>query len=226
MEKNGIISQLGTILAHESKQPLGTLSNYLTILQIYLDKNKETDSFRDEVLKTMGDQLERLNGLVNSVRNFAKKRQNPLVKTNLIEVAQKALRNYEASEPRFKRIKFNFQNKIESAYVLSEPLSLELLILSLIKNGFEEADLNTKTNPILKVSIYEDGDRYCLEVENSGKEMTDKDIERIVTLGESVKPEGLGLGLSIIRGIADQFGADIKFKRRNGGGVIADVFFH
>ena len=99
LEKNGIISQLGTILAHESKQPLGTLSNYLTILQIYLNKNKETDSLRDEVLKTMGDQLERLNGLVNSVRNFAKKRQNPLVKTNLIEVAQKALRNYEASEP-------------------------------------------------------------------------------------------------------------------------------
>ena len=225
LEKNGIISQLGTILAHESKQPLGTLSNYLTILQIYLNKNKETDSFRDEVLKTMGDQLERLNGLVNSVRNFAKKRQNPLVKTNLIEVAQKALRNYEASEPRFKRIKFNFQNKIGSAYVLSEPLSLELLILNLIKNGFEEADLNSKTNPILKVSISEDDDRYCLEVENSGKEMTDKDIERIVTLGESVKPEGLGLGLSIIRGIADQFGADIKFKRRNGGGVIADVFF-
>lgn len=190
-----------------------------------MNKNKETDSLRDEVLKTMGDQLERLNGLVNSVRNFAKKRQNPLVKTNLIEVAQKALRNYEASEPRFKRIKFNFQNKIGSAYVLSEPLSLELLILNLIKNGFEEADLNSKTNPILKVSISEDDDRYCLEVENSGKEMTDKDIERIVTLGESVKPEGLGLGLSIIRGIADQFGADIKFKRRNGGGVIADVFF-
>ncbi len=103
--------------------------------------------------------------------------------------------------------------------MLSEPLSLELLILNLIKNGFE-ADLNSKTNPILKVSISEDDDRYCLEVENSGKEMTDKDIERIVTLGESVKPEGLGLGLSIIRGIADQFGADIKFKRRNGGGVL------
>lgn len=225
LEKNGIISQLGTILAHEAKQPLGTLSNYLTILQIRLSKNKEKDEFCDEILETMGTQLERLNGLVNSVRNFAKKKQSPLVKTDLIEVAQKALRNYETSEPGFKKIKFRFRSALKTAYVLSEPFSLELLILNLIKNGYEEAVINSKEVPIVTVFIVQEDDRYCLEVQNSGKEMSDKDIERIVTLGESVKPEGLGLGLSIIRGIADHFGADIKFRRRTGGGVIADVFF-
>lgn len=225
LEKNGIISQLGTILAHESKQPLSTLSNYLTILQLHLGKKKEKDAFSEEILETMGSQLDRLNGLVNSVRNFAKKKQSPLVKTDLIEVAQKALRNYEANEPRFKKINFRFRSTLKTAYVLSEPFSLELLILNLIKNGYEEAVVNSKENPIVTVSISEEDDRYRLEVQNSGKEMSDKDIERIVTLGEIVKPEGLGLGLSIIRGIADHFGADIKFRRRTGGGVIADVFF-
>ena len=176
-------------------------------------------------LKPWESQLDRLNGLVNSVRNFAKKKQSPLVKTDLIEVAQKALRNYEANEPRFKKINFRFRSTLKTAYVLSEPFSLELLILNLIKNGYEEAVVNSKENPIVTVSISEEDDRYRLEVQNSGKEMSDKDIERIVTLGESVKPEGLGLGLSIIRGIADHFGADIKFRRRTGGGVIADVFF-
>lgn len=226
LEKNGIISQLGTIIAHESKQPLGTLSNYLAILQIHLNKKGEKDVFQDEVLETMRAQLERLNGLVNSVRNFAKKKQNPLIRTNLITIAQKALRNYEASEPGFKKINVQFQTSLSEAYVLSEPLSLELLILNLIKNGFEEAFENSAGKPIVRVSISEEKDsRYLLEVENSGKEMSDKDIERLVSLGESVKPEGLGLGLSIIRGIADHFGADIKFKRRSGGGVFALVYF-
>ena len=55
--------------------------------------------------------------------------------------------------------------------------------------------------------------------------MSDKDIERLVLMGESIKPEGLGLGLSIIRGIADHFGADIQFSRRAGGGVIASIYF-
>lgn len=225
LERYGIISQLGTIIAHESKQPLGTLSNYLAILQIYLEKNKEKDDFQDDILKNMSAQLDRLNGLVNSVRNFAKKKQSPLVKTNLVTVTQKALRNYEANEPGFKKIKVIFQCALAEAFILSEALSLELLILNLIKNSYEEASLNSK-EALVKVSITQEKDgRYRLQIENSGRNMSDKDIERLVLMGESIKPEGLGLGLSIIRGIADHFGADIQFSRRAGGGVIASIYF-
>ena len=53
--------------------------------------------------------------------------------------------------------------------------------------------------------------------------MTDKDLSRLVSLGESVKPDGLGLGLSIIRGIADLHGADLGFTGREKGGVIASL---
>lgn len=226
LERYGIISQLGTIIAHESKQPLGTLSNYLAILQIYLEKNKEKDDFQDDILKNMSAQLDRLNSLVNSVRNFAKKKQNPLTKTNLVTITQKALRNYEANEPGFKKIKVIFQCALPEAFILSEALSLELLILNLIKNGYEEASLNSKEAPLVKVSITEEKDgRYRLQIENSGRKMSDEDIERLVLMGESIKPEGLGLGLSIIRGIADHFGADIQFSRRAGGGVIASIYF-
>ena len=226
LERYGIISQLGTIIAHESKQPLGTLSNYLAILQIYLEKNKEKDDFQDDILKNMSAQLDRLNSLVNSVRNFAKKKQNPLTKTNLVTITQKALRNYEANEPGFKKIKVIFQCALPEAFILSEALSLELLILNLIKNGYEEASLNSKEAPLVKVSITQEKDgRYRLQIENSGRKMSHKDIERLVLMGESIKPEGLGLGLSIIRGIADHFGADIQFSRRAGGGVIASIYF-
>ena len=40
-----------------------------------------------------------------------------------------------------------------------------------------------------------------------------------------MKPEGLGLGLGIVRGIADSHGATIKFRRRPGGGVVVVVVF-
>ena len=226
LEKNGIISQLGTIIAHESKQPLGTLSNYLAILKIHLSKNKNKDKFQDDILDIMSVQLERLNNLVNSVRNFAKKRQNPLIKTDLISIARKALRNFEANEPGLKKIKVGFNCDLPTAYILSEPLSLELLILNLIKNGYEEASANSPRSPLLAISISEEPDgRYSLQVENSGKNLSEKDVERIVSLGESVKPEGLGLGLSIIRGIADHFGADIQFRRRHAGGLKVSIFF-
>ena len=40
---------------------------------------------------------------------------------------------------------------------------------------------------------------------------------------QSVKPEGLGMGLSIVRGIADSHGAELEFKKGSQAGLV--VFF-
>lgn len=226
LEKNGIIAQLGTIIAHEAKQPIATLTNYLQIFKMYLDRKNDNDAFSKDVFENMENQVSRLDSLVNSVRNFAKQKQNPQVKTDLVLITQKAIRNLEATEPDIEKVKLSFNSKANSAFVLADPFSLELLILNLLRNGVQEAVLNTaKGNPILKVelSLSNDNKSFILLVENSGKLMTHKDLSRLVSLGESVKPDGLGLGLSIIRGIADLHGADLSFTGRDKGGVIASL---
>lgn len=209
LEKNGIIAQLGTIIAHEAKQPIATLTNYLQIFKMYLDRKNDNDAFSKDVFENMENQVSRLNTLVNSVRNFAKQKQNPQIKTDLVLITQKAIRSLEATEPDIEKVKISFNSKLKTALVLADPFSLELLILNLLRNGAQEAVSNTaKGSPILKVelSLSNDNKSFILLVENSGKLMTDKDLSRLVSLGESVKPDGLGLGLSIIRGIADLLG--------------------
>lgn len=226
LEKNGIIAQLGTIIAHEAKQPIATLTNYLQIFQMYLERKNDNDAFSKDVFENMENQVSRLDTLVNSVRNFAKRKQNPQVKTDLILITQKAIRNLKATEPDIEKINISFNPKPSTAFVLADPFSLELLILNLLRNGAQEALLNTSQgNPILKVglSVSKADKSFILFVENSGKLMTDKELSRLVSLGESVKPDGLGLGLSIIRGIADLHGADLSFTGRDKGGVIASL---
>ncbi len=217
---------MGTIIAHEAKQPIATLTNYLQIFKMYLDRKNDNDAFSKDVFENMENQVSRLNTLVNSVRNFAKQKQNPQVKTDLVLITQKAIRNLEATEPDIEKVKISFNSKLKTALVLADPFSLELLILNLLRNGAQEAGSNTaKGSPILKVelSLSNDNKSFILLVENSGKLMTDKDLSRLVSLGESVKPDGLGLGLSIIRGIADLHGADLGFTGRDKGGVIASL---
>lgn len=226
LEKNGIIAQLGTIIAHEAKQPIATLTNYLQIFKMYLERKNDNDAFSKDVFENMENQVSRLDALVNSVRNFAKQKQNPQVKTDLVLITQKAIRNLEATEPDIDKVKISFKSRRKIAYVLADPFSLELLILNLLRNGAQEAISNTAVGvPLLKVEISSANEdkSFILLVENSGKVMTDKDLSRLVSLGESVKPDGLGLGLSIIRGIADLHGADLSFTGRDKGGVIASL---
>ncbi len=193
---------------------------------MYLDRKNDNDAFSKDVFENMENQVSRLNTLVNSVRNFAKQKQNPQIKTDLVLITQKAIRSLEATEPDIEKVKISFNSKLKTALVLADPFSLELLILNLLRNGAQEAVSNTaKGSPILKVelSLSNDNKSFILLVENSGNLMTDKDLSRLVSLGESVKPDGLGLGLSIIRGIADLHGADLGFTGRAKGGVIASL---
>lgn len=48
----------------------------------------------------------------------------------------------------------------------------------------------------------------------------DEDFGRLTKMMQSVKPEGLGMGLSIVRGIADTHGAELEFKKGEKGGLI------
>ena len=225
LERNGLISQMSSILAHEAKQPISALVNYLEILRMRIPSDKDSDGITSQALNSAEHQVKRLNALVDSVRNFAKKKENPKVQCDLAQICNKALRTYERNEPQAEALKIDFKTELSKAPVLADPFSLELLILNLLRNGAQEAlEYEKEKKPMVELTLETDKNRFVIRVINSGRIMNEREMKRLISLGESVKTEGLGLGLSIIRSIADQHSADLKFERRPSGGVIASFF--
>lgn len=68
---------------------------------------------------------------------------------------------------------------------------------------------------------------WLVKVENSGEPLGESAFEALERLGDSVAvaPAGLGLGLTICRGIADSHAAELHFERRAAGGVAAFAVF-
>jgi two-component system, LuxR family, sensor histidine kinase TtrS len=64
-----------------------------------------------------------------------------------------------------------------------------------------------------------------LEVSDNGPALSEGEAKRLGESMESVKPEGLGLGLSIVRGIVDSHGASLSFLSGKKGGVTVRVVF-
>ena len=64
-----------------------------------------------------------------------------------------------------------------------------------------------------------------LTVADNGRKLTEAEKACLMHSLESVKPDGLGLGLSIVRGIADSHGAKIEFVAKPAGGVVVSVLF-
>lgn len=219
IERSGVISQMSNIIAHELKQPLGALLNYAAVLKLRLNDRMTEDPLTKTVVENIDAETRRISHIVDSVRKFAKKEQPAHIEYDLVRIVEKAIRTFHQQEEA--KTAVPFRTDVATAPVLADPLSLELLILNLIRNA--AAASKESSRPKLGVSLEPAGKRWKVTVWNNGLVLSDEQFTRLEHAAESTKPEGLGLGLSIVREIADMHSASLHFERLAKGGVRAEL---
>ena len=104
------------------------------------------------------------------------------------------------------------------AFVSGRPLELELLVVNLLKNAVDAA----KTAEIpgrVHLALSAGEDEIHLSVEDNGPKLSEANLERLREAGSSMKAEGLGLGLSIVKNAVMIHGGTISARNRERGGL-------
>lgn len=208
LERRNIVNQMSGMIAHEIKSPVGAICNFASILDFVLPEDVKKDSTVSTAVSGIAEEAQRIAGIVDRVRAYAKAQKFAHRPVDLVQVVRRAVQVLEMSLPEHVPVKTKLPGE---AWVTGDSLELELLVLNLLKNA-SEALAGLKSGRIL-VEIRPDGSRWALSVKDNGPKLTDPAFERLSAMVESVKPEGLGLGLSIVRGIADSHGAMLAFER-------------
>lgn len=217
LEKFGVISQMSGMLAHEVQQPLVAINNFLAGLKFYMQKKKWTDPVTDKAISNLEHNSNRIGDIITRVRGYAKHKRGVLRRCDLVAVGKNALEVMRAGQ--FKSIPIEFEAP-GNAFVMGEPLELELLMINFMRNACSACE--DSDNPEVKLSIAaSDQDHYTVSVIDNGPRLGDKEFNRLLTLGESVKSNGMGIGLSLVRGIADSHGGSIQFERLPERGIRA-----
>ena len=105
--------------------------------------------------------------------------------------------------------------------VTADPLEMELVALNLMKNALEASDAAGGAGEVV-VTLFEEDERAIITVADDGGG-TRETVERLNRGLGSTKAEGLGLGLSIVRGILEAYGGRLAFSARRQGGLVARV---
>ncbi|TDO43088.1 signal transduction histidine kinase [Kribbella sp. VKM Ac-2527] len=117
------------------------------------------------------------------------------------------------------------------AYAMDAPttgdaLLLERLVHNLVENGIRH---NTQGDGWVSVASRSVGDRVEVEVENTGPDVPPYEVEGLFKpfrrLGDDrlVAPKGAGLGLSIVRSVAEAHDGTVRAAPRDGGGLTVVV---
>ena len=99
--------------------------------------------------------------------------------------------------------------------------------MNLIKNALEAADrkggADSRVSVVLDRFETADGESIRLTIENTGDVLTKERLESLGYATKSAKPEGLGLGLAIVRTIIQNHSGSIAFNPREAGGLAVTV---
>jgi signal transduction histidine kinase len=103
------------------------------------------------------------------------------------------------------------------------------MLTSLVRNLLENA--RRYGRPPIGVSLTKEGDELCLRVEDRGDGVAADDRERIFEPffrpqgHREGKHGGVGLGLSLVKRIAEHHGGSVRYAPREGGGSTFEVRF-
>lgn len=229
LEHMGAISQLCAMIAHELKQPVTSVINYTAILNLKLVQKPSTQPDGDQttVKAVQGAEREarRIAKIVDRVRSYARFDRSAHERINLIAALKVAVK--EADHYRVGRVVLLPAQMPQEILIYGHELEIELLFINVLKNAFEalSAARDTIPDPTVKIVLSELTDGIQVEVIDNGPPVSDEVFSRLTAVSESVKPEGLGLGLAIVRNIADEHGASFHVRRIQPSGIAVSLIF-
>ncbi|MDT8716358.1 HAMP domain-containing histidine kinase [Clostridium sp. 19966] len=188
-------------VSHELKTPISLISGYAEGLK----DNIVDDESKDFYIEVIMDEANKMNSLVKDMLDLSQLESGSfkLVPENFyIDKLLKMALNKHSQFISQKNINLNVSIE-EETLVYGDPKRIEQVITNFLTNAVRHCD----ENGIMKVNSYSKDDKLIVEIENSGENIPEEDLENIWDKFYKVDKSririagGTGLGLSIVKNI-------------------------
>jgi signal transduction histidine kinase len=215
-ERLAALGQLTAGLAHELRNPLGTIRASAEVLQKSVGRD---EAVARELSGYIAAEVDRTNSLVTRFLDFARPLALRTTATDLNGVLDRAVHHLERHSPPLPVAVYrNYSPDIRELVMDGELMERVFynLLLNAAQASPDGAPITVKTKPApggVEVSVI---DRGC--------GINREQIESIFNPFFTTKPDGVGLGLAVVSKIVDQHGGKIAVESEPGQGSVFRVF--
>jgi two-component system, NtrC family, sensor histidine kinase HydH len=214
-ERLAALGQLSAGLAHELRNPLGTMKVSAEMLLKNLDK----EEMAKELAGFISSEVDRTNSLVTRFLEFARPLELQPQKAELSEVIDRAILQLERNTPRPELAIYRNYSPDVRPFAFDSEL-MERVVYNLLSNAAQATApggaITVKTRPV-------DGG-VEMSVIDRGTGIAPQHLESIFNPFFTTKKEGVGLGLAIVSKIVDLHGGRMAVESELGRGSIFSVF--
>ena len=207
------LGQMAAELAHEVNQPLSVISNYVRGTQRRLQSENASLVEIEPTLAIIGKEANRAADVVRRIKSFVRKAVPIRTPLDAGAAVREAIALVEL-ELRQRQIHSDLHLPHWLPKCAGDSVQLQQVIVNLLLNAADALETLPSGQRQVTVSVDQRDDFLEFAVADSGPGISPADTERIFDAFYSSKPEGLGLGLPISRGIIEGHGGKLWIERQ------------
>lgn len=197
-------------IAHELKNPLASIKGLAQLMRAPSPKNPQR-------LEVLCGEVERMQGILEEFLNFSR----PLVplaqsEVDVSELCREVISLHEGVAAARRLTLVGPSGRLS---LWCDPRKVKQILVNLVQNAVEASASGGEVH----VTVERDGDFAAIRVMDRGLGLTSELRERAFVTGVTSKPRGSGLGLTVVRMLAEQHRGRARLDNREGGGCIAEV---
>ena len=213
------LSSIGTLsagMAHEIKNPLVTIKTFTQLLPHQYDN----EDFQKTFFELVGQEVRRIDTIVNRLLNFARPAKAALKPVSLHEVVENSLRLI-GQQLTQEGISLEADMSARQHVIHADAEQLNQTFINFFLNAIHAMEpggtLSVQTS-LVKSSVQ-------LDIRDTGSGIPADKIDHIFDPFFTTKEEGVGLGLSVSHGIIQEHGGTIDVESGEGTGTVFRLLF-
>ncbi len=214
-----IMGELIAGIAHEIHQPLHAAQLFAEAARRNLEMGTERGvGTAIDCSREISNAINRTATIIRHLRSFTTNKPTKIEPLNINEVVREVA-DVMSYETRRTGVKLAFRLAENLPLWSGDRVQIQQILVHLLRNAYEAMPQEERSNWQVVITTRQESDCILVDVTDNGIGTEKEDIERLFDAFYTTKPEGLGMGLSICKTIAESLNAEVEARKNSEGGM-------
>lgn len=211
-----ILGEMASAIAHELNQPLAAIGNFARGMARRITAGRLEPAPLLDGTHEIVTQSERAASIIRNIRAFSQKRASEQKSVDLKEVVGETIALFTGTHPQA-RVIWQPAATPEVPTVVADPVQIQQVMLNLLKNALDAQQTAGRADEPIEVQFRAEAGACVITVRDGGCGLAPEQFAHLFEPFFTTKPEGLGLGLSLSKGIIESLGGTLSAAAHDDG---------
>jgi len=218
LDRRRSVGEIAASLAHELSQPLTNI--YLIADRMELALQQREDESLNKYFADLNRNTQKAGDILGRIRTFIQSKHTPFERVELSQVitdVSALIHDLAYNES----VDLQVALPPQGLAVWADPVQLSQIFMNVLRNAIQATQGQASRR--LQIRVWRDGAMAHITLTDNGPGLPAEALSEVGTAFFTTKSDGLGVGLSISKSIAQQHGGSLTIANSPSGGALVEL---